>query len=172
MKTLIHDGNCSSIPITGNHRTQFYFIDFVYDQYDEDSIKKLIKKNKRVTIIDHHISKERVTKLTQDYSYSINHSGAVLSWMFFHKDKPIPLLLRYIEDGDLWKFKLTDTDSVVTYVSSVDYDFTVWDSIVLDIENDEKRKEYIAKGALMVGYKEEMIKKIIEENKKISLELE
>jgi hypothetical protein len=31
-------------------------------------------------------------------------SGCTISWDFFHGDKEIPLLLRYLEDRDIWRW--------------------------------------------------------------------
>jgi len=151
----------------GLENKEIYFIDFIYDQYDEKGIKDLIKRNKRVTAIDHHVSKEKLIKLTRDYSYAVDHSGAVLAWQYFHKDKPVPLLLKYIEGQDLWRFDLPGTTALVTYVDSLDYDFSAWDKLAKDVEDAEKRQEFIGKGEFMLDYKEEMIKKMIEENEKL-----
>ncbi len=153
--------------LEGLENKEIYFIDFMYDQYDERGIKELIKRNKRVTAIDHHVSKEKLIKLTREYSYDVNHSGSVLAWNYFHKDKPVPLLLKYIEGQDLWRFDLPDTIALVTYVDSLDFDFSVWEKLVEDIEDDKKRKKFIEKGELMLSYKDEMVKKIIEENEKL-----
>ncbi len=153
--------------LKGLENKEIYFIDFMYDQYDEKGLRDLIRRNKRVTAIDHHVSKEKLVKLTQDYSYAVDHSGAVLAWQYFHKDKLVPSLLKYVEGGDLWKFDLPDATAVVTYIDSLNYDFAVWDKLVRDVEDSKKRKKFIEKGEFMVSYKEEMVKKIIEENAKI-----
>src|SRR3989344_5352306 len=151
----------------GLENKEIYFIDFMYDQYDEKGIQDLIRRNKRVTAIDHHVSKEKLIKLTQDYSYAVDHSGSVLAWKYFHEDKPVPLLLKYVEGQDLWRFDLPDTAAVVTYINCLGYDFAIWDKLVEDVEDGEKRKKFIEKGEFMVSYKEEMLKKIVEENEKI-----
>ena len=38
--------------------------------------------------------------------FDLDHSGAMLSWQYFHPDEPAPELLRYVEDQDLWNWKL------------------------------------------------------------------
>lgn len=151
-------------PPVGLENKEIYLVDFTYP---EEIMKNMISRNKRVTAIDHHVTREGAIKLTKDYSYAIDHSGSVLAWKYFHKDKLIPLLLQYIEGQDLWKFNLPNTTPIVTYIDSFDYNFTVWDKLVKDIENRTKRKEFIEKGIFMVSYKDELIKRIIEEGAKL-----
>ena len=90
-------------PPVGLRGKEVYMIDFTYN---EPVVKKLLKENNRVTSIDHHESQESATKLTEKYLYAVDHSGSVLAWKYFHPGKPTPMLLRYIENGDLWKFKI------------------------------------------------------------------
>jgi len=143
---------------------KIYMIDFAYSV---EMTKDLISHNKAVTAIDHHITGEEAVKLTQNYSYATDHSGSVLAWKYFYKDKSVPLMLQYIEDRDLWKFKLSHTAPIVTYIDSCDYNFSIWDRLVKDFENDKKRKEFIEKGTFMLNYREELIKRIVEEGAKL-----
>src|SRR6201986_525599 len=80
-----------------------YVIDYTYDA---PIIKKLIKDNIRVTAIDHQIRQFEATKLTHHYLYDVKHSGAVLAWHYFHPLKKVPMLLRYVEDRDIWKWRV------------------------------------------------------------------
>lgn len=153
-----------SPPPAGLENKEIYFIDFAYSV---EIMKDLIRRNKRVTAIDHHVTREESVKLTRDYSYAVHNSGSVLAWKYFHKDQPVPLLLQHIEDQDLWKFKISDTAPIVTYIDSYDYDFTVWDKLVKDIEDARKRKEFVEKGNFMLDYQGELIKRIVEEGAKL-----
>src|SRR3989344_1363044 len=71
-------------PIQGLEHKEIYFIDFVYS---EKEMIALASKNKRITAIDHHVTAEPVVKMTEKYSYSVDNSGAVLAWKYFHPDK-------------------------------------------------------------------------------------
>lgn len=150
-------------PPAGLIDKEIYMIDFCYPI---EIMKEIISRNQRVTAIDHHVSREGAIKLTRDYSYAVENSGSVLAWKYFNKDKPVPLMLQYIEDQDLWKFTLADTMPIVTCIDSYDYDFDVWDKLAKEVEDDQKRKEFIEKGSFMVNYKDELIKRIIEESTK------
>src|SRR3989344_666110 len=79
--------------------------------------EKLLNTNKRLTSIDHHISAEEVTKMTQDYSFDNSHSGSVLAWKYFHPEKPVPRLLLFIEDVDIWKWEYPESRNFISAFS-------------------------------------------------------
>ena len=133
---------------------EVYMVDFVYPL---ETTKELIAKNKRVTAIDHHISSKEVAKMTENYSYAVNNSGSVLSWIYFHPDKPVPKLLAYIEDRDLFKWNVLGSEAICAFVDSFDYDFLIWDKLAGDLENEKGRVEYFDKGSIILKYQEELI---------------
>lgn len=142
---------------------EIYLIDF---SYPEEITQELISKNRRVTAIDHHISAERAVKMTQDYSYSIDHSGSVLAWMYFHSNKTVPKILQYIEDRDIWKFKLEGTDPICTFIDSFDFSFGQWDQLALDIEDDSKRADSLFQGSIMFKHEQKLTQMVIEDGAK------
>ena len=111
--------------------------------------EKLLKTNKRLTSIDHHISAEEVTKMTQDYSFDNKHSGAVLTWKYFHPDKPVPKLLIFIEDIDIWKWEYPETGHFISALNLYDFSFELFDKVALEIEDPLKLKEYLLKGEVI-----------------------
>ena len=114
--------------------------------------EKLLKINKRLTSIDHHISAEEITKMTQDYSFDNNHSGSVLTWKYFHPEKPIPKLLLFIEDIDIWKFKYPETGNFISALNLYDFSFELFNKVALEIEDPAKLKEYLLKGEVISRY--------------------
>lgn len=140
---------------------EIYFIDFIYP---DDIVNKWIERNKRVTAIDHHFSKEKLIKRTRDYSYALDHSGAVLAWKYFHPDKPMPKMLEYIEDRDLYRFKLSHSRAVGVFIDSFPQDFSTWDKLVNSVEDKEKLKNIVEKGEIIVKYEAELVERLINEN--------
>lgn len=147
----------------GLENKDVYLVDFVYPK---EIMEELISRNKRVTAIDHHVSGEEAVKLTKDYSYSVDHSGSVLAWMYFN-DKSVPKLLYYIEDRDLFQFKLLNSNSICVFIDSFDQDFEVWNKLAQDIEDENKRDEVVVKGDIILKYEEELIKQLVKENAKL-----
>ena len=130
----------------------------------------LLKSNKRLTSIDHHISTKDITEMTQNYSFDNNHSGAVLTWKYFNPDKPVPKLLLLIEDSDIWKWEYPETNNFIASLSLFDYDFKTWDSISLDLEDPEKIKEYLFKGETINTYFDKIAISLIKHAQKVEFE--
>jgi oligoribonuclease NrnB/cAMP/cGMP phosphodiesterase (DHH superfamily) len=65
----------------------------------------------------------------------MSKSGAVMAWEYFHKDKPVPALLKYIQDGDLWKFELEFTKEVRAALPMLEDDMGQWDLACTDLNN-------------------------------------
>lgn len=145
-------------PPKGLKNKEIYMIDFTYFGAD---LKKLIREN-TVTTLDHHIGAKKEILSAPQHLYALNHSGAVLAWKFFHPQKPIPYLLRFIEDRDLWKFKLPKSRAILTVVDLSKHDFRKWNKLAADLENPAKRKQYAIQGASMLKYEDAKIGKIIE----------
>ena len=145
---------------------EVYMIDFTYNA---PVIKKLMKENKRVTSIDHHESQEGATKITEKYLYSVNNSGSVLAWKYFHPGVRVPKLLSHIEDGDLWRFKISHTKEVYAALSIKNKDFKTWDVLARDMENPAKRKKIIADGSLLLRGEEALVKYIAKNREVVEL---
>ena len=94
---------------------EIYFLDFAYP---EEITKEIIEFSEKVVIIDHHKEAEETAKIASDHLFSNNNSGAVLAWKYFHPEKQIPKLLRYVEDMDLWKFKMPKTEEAIAFIES------------------------------------------------------
>ena len=123
-----------------------YILDFCYPATET---KKILRIAKSVTIIDHHFSRKSATKLAPNNVYSEKNSGAVLSWKYFHPKKPLPKILRYIEDIDLWKKRLPHTDELSMSLWSYAKDFKIWNKIAKDWETSRGQKKYVEEGKII-----------------------
>lgn len=85
---------------------QVYILDF---SYDRDTLLAMRNVAHSVFIIDHHKTAEKELSGLPDCIFDMNKSGAVLTWEYFHPDEEVPLLLRYIQDRDLWQWKLPNS---------------------------------------------------------------
>ncbi len=84
-----------------------------------DNIDKL-RLNNRILIIDHHKTNESDMKniSANEKIFDMQHSGAFLVWQYFHPNIEIPLLIKYIEDRDLWNNKLSDNEYFSSWIRS------------------------------------------------------
>lgn len=99
-----------------------FLVDF---SYPKAVIEDLLQRVNHLTIIDHHRTAMEALatfthpRLTKVFSYE--HSGAVLAWKYFNPQDPVPELLWYIEDRDLWKFESQDTRAITMYAYSLNF---------------------------------------------------
>jgi uncharacterized protein len=143
-------------PPKGLAGREVYFIDWVYPLAIMLDLKR---KTKKIIAIDHHESSRDATCSMDDFSYSSKHSGAVLSWEYFHT-APVPKLLKYVEDYDLWRFRLKETETVNAYITSLGFSFKEWSRMADDFENESSRKNYLAAGSAILKYRDKMVEEI------------
>lgn len=55
--------------------------------------------------------------------FDMKKSGARLAWEFFHPEKPVPQLIEYVEDRDLWKKELQHTEEINRWIMSFEHRF-------------------------------------------------
>lgn len=135
-----------------------YLIDYTYDA---PIVKKLIKDNIRVTAIDHHASQLEAIKLTEHYLYDVKHSGATLTWQYFHPGKKMPMLLRYVEDRDTWKWKVPHSREMLMLIDLAEFDFKTWSRLAKDIDDPRIHATYIKKGALLALHYRSLYEKLL-----------
>lgn len=134
-----------------------YLVDF---SYKRAVVKEICKVAREVYLIDHHKTAIEDLMPLQDAGHDdfcpnffwyvdINRSGAKLAWDFLHNTlyadtrsgaltysrddvqyREPPLLLDYVEDRDLWKFKLAHSREVNASLFSYKYSFEDWDKLM------------------------------------------
>lgn len=86
-----------------------YIVDFSWS--DKDGLLAEVAKAKRVVMLDHHVDAHKVwggveLPKNMEYIYQANQSGVGLTWGHFNSDQLMPLVLRHIEDRDLWNWQM------------------------------------------------------------------
>jgi oligoribonuclease NrnB/cAMP/cGMP phosphodiesterase (DHH superfamily) len=114
-----------------------YILDF---SYSKPILEKLASQVTQLKVIDHHKTAEEDLKGLPFCTFDLNHSGAVLSWKAFNKG-PVPKLLAYIEDRDLWKFALPNSKAINAWIQSYPQTFAAWDEMNKEIEKEGIVKE-------------------------------
>lgn len=109
-----------------------YLVDF---SYRKPVLEGMLKQASSITILDHHISaQEDLADLLSSGKvaglFDMNKSGAMLTWEWFHPDKPAPKLIQHIQDRDLWQFKLDGTKQITMGLASYPYDFALWNKLM------------------------------------------
>lgn len=142
-----------------------YILDFCYKK---NILQELLSTTRELVVIDHHVTaKEAVESVPHHLFEPIIHSGAVLAWQYFFSKKPVPKLLQYIEDVDLWKWKLPHSKELSTRLRVFDFEFKIWNRIARDWENSRRIKKYVKEGVIMLKDENERIKEVVDEAEEV-----
>ena len=104
-------------------------VDFAYPR---EATLDLARRMSQVTVLDHH---ETAAKGLADLDFvtlDMEKSGAMLAWEHWFPGQPAPPLIEYIQDKDLWLFKLPQSREVTAALQSYPKDFQVWDALNVD----------------------------------------
>jgi len=105
-----------------------------------EELVELAEVAAQVVVLDHHISARDRLEPDPDVRralegrghilhFDLDHSGAVLAWQHFAREEPVPDLLNYVEDQDLWNWKLPRSQEVNAAIGSHPLRFEVWDEL-------------------------------------------
>lgn len=145
-----------------------YTIDYAYPA--EVLEKEVLPKVKSLTIIDHHISAERSIALVPGSVFNNDHSGAYLSWEYFHPGEPVPKLLRYVEEGDLWKPELPHSKEINYVLNLKEFGFEEWSRMAERIDDPESFKKLVEQGELLGEKIQRMVLKTLDNAEEIEFE--
>jgi len=124
---------------------------------------ELARDHHQVIIIDHHVSACReLIDLPHNitYVYDETKSGAVLTWQHF-TDKPAPLFLLYLQDRDLWQWRIPFSREFSAALQCYPMDFATWgDFEPMSVDSNNGCFRLIREGELVLRYQEKLINKI------------
>ncbi|MHB0865406.1 MAG: DHHA1 domain-containing protein [Minisyncoccota bacterium] len=155
-------------PLEGLEGKEIYLLDFSYELPGE--MERLAKIATRFVVLDHHESSKRLVEIAPEHIYDKERSGATIAWSYFHPETPLPRLMQYLEDGDLYRYALPETRDVFSYLTVQPDDFAVWDTIMQKLEDDTAKVELLAKAAAYTEYFELLAKLSVEAAKKVRFE--
>jgi uncharacterized protein len=120
--------------------------------YKADVMRHLAAQALSVTVLDHH--KTAQAELEPLFAegviggeFDMSRSGAVMAWQWFHPGKDVPLLLLFVQDRDLWQFKLADTREIHAAISSHPHQFKIWSLLADRCDFSLSAQDLIAEGA-------------------------
>lgn len=97
-------------------------------------LRDLLKKVNKLLIIDHHKSAEKdLQEIDDKYKiFRMDHSGAMLTWFYFFPEIEPPLLIKYIQDRDIWTKALPNTDKFASWFNTLPFEYDVYNKYLED----------------------------------------
>ncbi len=100
--------------------------------YPRRTLLELEGRVERLLVLDHHRSAALELEGLPFARFEMDSSGARMAWEFWHPEEPLPELLAYIEDRDLWRWKLPKSREVSLALSVFPFDFELWSSLSVE----------------------------------------
>ncbi|MDD2925816.1 DHH family phosphoesterase [Rhodoferax sp.] len=107
-----------------------YVLDF---SFAEPILRGIEERAAILVMLDHHLSAaEKLTGFRCRCGvvhFDMKKSGARLAWAFFHPEKPLPDLVRFVEDRDIWVWQYPQSAGFLAALDMEPFDFARWQAI-------------------------------------------
>lgn len=100
-----------------------FILDFSYDRATCEELSEFYA----LTVLDHHKTAQAELEGLPYAQFNMNKSGCRQAWEYFWEDTEAPLLLQYIEDRDLWRWQLKNSEEINLFIATLTWDFDLWD---------------------------------------------
>lgn len=107
-----------------------YILDF---SFSAEILRGIEQRAAKLVMLDHH--KSAAEKLTGFacrcgvVHFDMDKSGARLAWEFFHPDAPLPDLVRFVEDRDIWAWQFPESAAYLAALDMEPFDLVRWQAI-------------------------------------------
>ncbi len=107
-----------------------YILDF---SFADHILRTMEERAAKLVMLDHHLSAaEKLTGFKCRCGvvhFDMKKSGAHLAWEFFHPGKPIPDLVRFVEDRDIWVWQYPESAGFLAALDMEPFEFERWQTI-------------------------------------------
>jgi hypothetical protein len=107
-----------------------YILDF---SFSEHLLRDIELHAAKLVLLDHHLSAaEKLTGFQCRCGvvrFDMKKSGSRLAWEFFHPEKPVPDLIRFVEDRDIWVWQFPQSAGFLAALDMEPFEFARWQAI-------------------------------------------
>jgi oligoribonuclease NrnB/cAMP/cGMP phosphodiesterase (DHH superfamily) len=125
-----------------------YILDFSFSEHILRAVEETAAK---LVLLDHHLSAaEKLTGFRCRCGmvhFDMAKSGARMAWDFFHPNQPVPDLIRWVEDRDIWVWQYPESMGFLAALDMEPFEFERW-KVIANFDGQQKLA-YIARGEAM-----------------------
>lgn len=146
-----------------NQTDQLYIVDF---SYDRETLLDLKEQVEEIVVLDHHTTAHEALKGLDFCVFDMEKSGARLAWDHFFPEKEPPGWLLYIEDRDLWKWELNNTEEFTTWLFSKPLVLETLDKVHAEECTHPGLEFYdlaIQQGRSMLEFRDQLVQRIVKD---------
>jgi len=125
-----------------------YILDF---SFSPEITRQIEERAAKLVMLDHH--KSAADKLTGFACrcgvvyFDMHKSGAHLAWEFFLPEQPVPDLVRFVEDRDIWVWQYAESPGFLAALDMEPFEFERWRDI--STFDAAKLASYVERGRAM-----------------------
>lgn len=157
-------GDSAPVHLKGEH---IWIVDF---SYPKDAIIKLAEDN-NVYVLDHHkTAQANCEGLPTNIwcTFDMNRSGAMLAWNHFFPTQDANKLVQYIQDRDLWHFKLPYSREISALIASYPRDMQTYDYLAERLDKGPWL-EVVEQGNAILRFERQKVDEMCAEAKQVDL---
>lgn len=106
-------------------------VDFSFKREVMINLKEIFPK---MLVLDHHKTAQAACEGLDFCIFDMNESGASLAWKHYFPNEPLPNLIKYVKDRDLWLFKEPGSEFVNSYIQSFPIEFKSYEQLYNELE--------------------------------------
>ncbi len=166
---LVYGDNANYIPVrygepvpplpTGT--LELFILDF---SYKRETCEYLASRF-MLQVIDHHKTAREELAGAPYALFDMNRAGCELAWAYFHPDKPLPDLLAYVADRDLWKWELPNSEEINAWVAILPLNFARWAEVLRDGIGERE----MTMGSALLASQEIQLKSLAKKARRVDL---
>lgn len=125
------------------HDQNIYILDFSYPRAELEFINNQCRS---LVVLDHHDTAEKELKGLDYCRFEKSQSGIMMTWNHFFADKPVPKIVSFIQDYDLWKFELKDSEAINANIHAMQKTFEQYENIYQRLEMPTMLEDFVKEG--------------------------
>jgi oligoribonuclease NrnB/cAMP/cGMP phosphodiesterase (DHH superfamily) len=131
-----------------------FIVDF---SYPRETLLKM-REQFLLTVLDHHKTAQEDLQGLEFAHFNMDKSGARLAWEFVHGNVEPPKIILYIEDRDLWKKVLPNSEEISAFMFQFERTFDTFKLIELSLE--KQFEECVLCGLSILNYMKILINQL------------
>lgn len=164
-KGVVYGGDQPGAGVQGFDPTgiDLILVDF---SFKREKMVELAGICRSILVLDHHKTAQEELSGLESYPnvkcvFDMERSGASLTWDYFFPGRPRPDMVSYVEDRDLWRKVLPDTEAINTAMFSYGTKLnTMFEMLMNSITRPEWRQDFVAEGQAILRMNSEYVRRM------------
>lgn len=121
--------------------------------YKREVLLDMYTEAESIVVLDHHKTAMADLAGLSFCTFDMKRSGAMMAWEYFHPNKKVPHLIKYIQDRDLWTWELPYSKEFSAGLQLLPLDFKVWENLL----DDNESHGLLVTGKTILQYQKQLI---------------